>query len=216
MSSGYRFKAKTVIINGETQIIIPSSLPVSPEDGTYAIDSLDKKLKVWHEAKNRWVVLGDAEDQFFDNSTNEFVSENTQDAIEEAKTSAIAKARFTIVTSFNGSVGNNNWLGYNELVPGDQVPIRIPIACKIKEISFAYKNSLLSSDYIDGKFKLFKNGFSDPANVIHTEQFTNQLGGKNAVGLNLVLSANDFIVGKWIDEGDNPSDMAIVYFFEVI
>lgn len=216
MSSGYRFKGQKVIINGVEQQIVPGELPSSPADGYIAVDQADNKLKYWHQTKNRWIVIGDAEDQIFDNDSNGFIAENTQDAIEEAKASAIAKARFTIVTVFNGTVGNNNWLGYNELVPGDQVPIRIPMACKIKEITFAYKNSLLSSDYIDGKFKLFKNGFTDPTHVIHTEQFTNQLAGKNATGLDLTFAANDFIVGRWIDEGDNPSDMAIVYFFEVI
>jgi hypothetical protein len=209
----YRFKGPKVIIEGDINKIVAQTLPIAPENGQFVIDSADNKLKVWNAT--RWIILGDAVNQVFNNSINGFTATETQSAIEEAKTSAIAKARFTIVTVFNGTIGNNNWLGYNELVPGNQVPIRIPIGCKVKEISFAYKNTLLSSDYIDGKFKLFKNGFTNPTHVIHTEQFTDQLGGKNVVGLNLVLVGGDFIVGKWIDEGNNPSDMAIVYFFEV-
>ncbi len=212
----YRFKGPKVIIEGKVNKIVAQTLPVTPEDGQFVLDSADKKLKVWNATFARWIILGDAINQVFNNSSNGFVAVNTQTAIEESKASAVAKVRFTIVTIFNGTIGNNNWLGYSELVPGNQVPIRIPLGCKIKEITFAYKNTLLASDYVDGKFKLFKNGFTDPTNVIHTEQFTNQLGGKNITGLNLTLAANDFIVGKWIDEGDNPSDMAIVYFFEVI
>lgn len=217
----YRLKGQKVIINGVEQIITPGTLPGSPANGHFAIDSSDNKLKVWHQSKNRWIILGDAIDIFFDNSTNGFTSTEVQHAIEEAYSTAVQKPRFSIVTSFNGTIGNNDWLGYNELIPGDQVPIRIPRNCKVREITFAYKNTELlgiptGSSLIDGTFKLYKNGLSDPTNVIHTEVFTNQASGKVVTGLNLSLNQGDFIVGRWTDQGDNPSDMAICYFFEVI
>jgi hypothetical protein len=157
----------------------------------------------------------------FDTTDNNFGSPSVQEAIIEAKNKAISVSRFTITGIFNGTIGNNNWLGYSEVLPGNQVPIRLPINCKLREISFSYYTSTLlgvplSGDQVTGKFKIFKNGLTDPTHVIHTEQFTNQVGGKTVSGLDLSLNANDFIVGKWIDEGNNPSDMAIVYFFEVI
>lgn len=157
----------------------------------------------------------------FDSNGTEFSSTAVQEAILEAKQLALANSRFTIVCVFNGTIGNNNWLGYSELLPGNQVPIRLPKNCKLREISFSYSVSSLlgvpiSGDQITGKFKIFKNGLTDPDNVVHTEQFTNQVGGKIVSGLNISLNVNDYIVGKWIDEGNNPSDMAIVYFFEVL
>ena len=210
-----KLRSTKVIINGQEQTIVPGALPNSPSNGYFAIDSSDNKLKVWHTAKNRWIILGDAEDIFFDNSSNDFTSTNVQDAIEESYNSAIAKPRFSIVTAFNGTTGNNDWLGYNELIPGDQVPIRIPMNCKLKEITFAYRDTLIGSASVDGEFRLYKNGLSNPTNVVHTETFSNQNNGKIVSGLNISFSSNDVMVGRWTDLGSNPNDMAIAYFFQV-
>lgn len=155
----------------------------------------------------------------FDNSTNGFTSTDTQAAVEEAKTSSIAKSRFVITTTFNGTIGNNQWLGYSELMPGNNVPIRIAIACILKEIAFSYSQSNilgipLGSEQVDGSFVLYKNGLTNPTNVVHTEVFTNQAGGKIVTGLSISLAAGDFIVGRWTDSGDNPSDMAICYYLQ--
>lgn len=156
----------------------------------------------------------------FNNASNGYAATNAQAAIEESKTSAILKPRFSIVTTFNGTIGNNDWLGYDNLIPGDQVPIRIPLNSKLKEITIAYKNTDLlgiptGSNLIDGRLQIFKNGFIDPTNIVHTETFTNQANGKVITGLNVAFTASDFLVGRWKDDGDNPSDVAIVYFFQV-
>lgn len=156
----------------------------------------------------------------FDNSTNGYASTNVQDAIEEGVTTAIQKPRFSITTVFNGTVGNNDWLGYDNLIPGDQVPIRVPLNCILKEITMYYKNTALlgiptGSNLIDGRLQVYKNGLTDPTNIIHTETFTNQADGKTISNLNVSFSAGDFIVCRWKDDGDNPSDAAIVYFFQV-
>lgn len=216
----YRFKGQKVIIEGNENLIIPMTLPVSPSDGSIAVDVSDKKLKYWHETKARWIVLGDASDIIFDNSSNGYAAVNVQTAIEESKTEAILKPRFSITTTFNGTIGNNDWLSYNELIPGDQVPIRIPLNCKLKEVTIAYKNTSLlgiptGSNLIDGRLQIYKNGLTDPTDIIHTETFSNQANGKVVSGLNVSYAAGDFLVSKWKDDGDNPSDMAIVYFFQV-
>lgn len=155
----------------------------------------------------------------FNNLTNGFSATEAQSAIEESKNQSLGKSRFTIVCTFNSTVGNNNWLGYNELLPGNQVPIRLALKCRLREISFSYnQNSILgiplSGENVDGQFQLYKNGLTDPTNVVYTETFTNQPGGKIVAGLSLDFAANDFMIGKWIDTGDNPSDMAITYYFE--
>ena len=165
-------------------------------------------------------LRGVANEYWFDNSSNGFSATHLQTAIEEAKNTAILKPRYSIVTNFNGTVGNNNWLGYSELIPGNEVPIRIPMNSKLKEITVAYKNTELSgiptgSNLIDGRLQVFKNGLTDPTNIAHTETFTNQASGKVISGLDISFAANDYLVSRWKDDGDNPSDMAIVYFFQV-
>ena len=216
----YNFKSSKVIINGVEQIIVPSALPESPADGHYAIDSTDGKLKTWNQTELRWIVLGDAIDQVFDNESNGFAATTVQAAIEESKTVSLNKSRFTIICTFNSTIGNNNWLGFNEVLPGNQTPIRHGIKCRLREIAFSYSRSNilgipLSSENVDGQFQLYKNGLTSPGDVVHTETFTNQPGGKIVNGLSIDFNAGDFMVGKWLDSGDNPSDMAIIYYLEV-
>lgn len=151
----------------------------------------------------------DAENITFDNSSNGFTSTNAQNAIEESKNTAVGKARFTITTTFNSTVGNNNWLGYNELLPGNVTPIRIPVSCTLKEITFSW-----SGASVDGRYDLYKNGTAGGNIVYQTPNIVNQANGINITGLNLSFVNGDFFVGRWIDTGDNPSDMAVVYFFQ--
>lgn len=223
----YRFKGKEIIIEGDINKIVPQALPGAPVDGQFVIDSADDKLKVWNASENRWIILGEALDQKFRSTTttpvraNGFTSQNTQEAIEEAKNLAIAASRFAITTFFNGTIGNNNWLGFSEVIPGNQVPIRLPIKCRLKEIQFSYAQSSLlgiplGSEQVDGRFDLYKNGLTSPDDVVFQGSFVNQAGGKYFTNVNVDFVAGDFMVGRWVDQGDNPSDMAIVYFFEVL
>jgi hypothetical protein len=143
----------------------------------------------------------------FSNAINGFTATESQAAIEEAKNTAPGKARVAITTTFNGTVGANQWLGYNELLPGNQVPILLPFACTLKEVSVTWVGAA-----VDGQIKFFKNGTTDPTNVIHTQTFTNQSDG-GYFTVNQAFAAGDSVRGRWIDQGDNPSDMALVYFF---
>jgi len=223
----YRLKGPSVILEGDVNKIVPQTLPVSPVDGQFVVDAADKKLKVWNASESRWIILGEALDQKFRSTTttpsraNGFTSQNTQYAIEEAKSSAISAARFTIVTFFNGTIGNNNWLGFSEVIPGNQVPIRLPVKCRLKEIQFSYAQSSLlgipiGSEQVDGRFDLYKNGLTSPGDVVFQGSFANDAGGKYFTNVNVDFNPGDFMVGRWVDQGDNPSDMAIVYFFEVL
>jgi len=143
----------------------------------------------------------------FDNATNSFTSSEVQSAIEEAKTTAPGKARVSITTVFNATITANQWLGYSDQLPGDVVPIRLPFACTLKEVSVSWNGAA-----VDGQIKLFKNGIVDPTNVIFTQTFTNVNGGSYFT-VNQSFAAGDLLRGRWIDQGDNPSDMAVVYFF---
>lgn len=83
----YRFKGQKIVISGVEQEIVPRTLPSSPENGYYCIDSSDNKFKVYHESKGRWIILGDAEDVYFDNTNAQLDGspDNVQDAIEALK-----------------------------------------------------------------------------------------------------------------------------------
>lgn len=219
--SGYFFKGRSIILKALERLVIIPSEPITPaEDGQLHIDIDSKKLKTWNSIKNRWIILGDAEDIIFDNAENGFTATSTQAAIEESKNTAPGFARASITCTFNGTVSNNQWLGYSELLPGNRVPIRLPWNCTLKEISVSYSSPNLlgiplSSEYVDGSFKIFKNGLTDPTHVVYTNVFTNQLGGKTISNINININADDWIVGKWSDQGDNPSDMAVTYFFQL-
>jgi hypothetical protein len=207
----YRLKGPKVILEGDINKIVAQTLPVTPEDGQFVIDSADKKLKVWNATANRWIILGDAVNQVFDNSSNGFTATNTQAAIEESKASAPGKARASIVCTFNGTIGNNNWLGYSELIPGDQVPILIPWNCILKELTVVYQNAFLGSPSIDGRLDLYKNGTAG-GNIVHQITFTNDNDG-GIFTPDISFNAGDQLRGRWVDQGDNPADMVICYFF---
>lgn len=142
--------------------------------------------------------------------TGELTSDNVQDAIVEALNNAVAKPRLGIVTTHNGAIGNNQWLGYDNLLPGNQVPIIVPVNCQMKEITFSYVNAS-----VDGKFQLYKNGLAG-GNIVHTVQFTNQDSPLVAVIPDIPFSASDYFVGRWVDEGTNPSDLAVTYFLQSV
>lgn len=154
--------------------------------------------------------LRTANQNIFDNTLNGFIATDVQAAIEESKTSAPGKARASVTCTFNGAIGNNNWLGYNELLPGNTVPIRVPWNSTLKEITVSYTSGVA----VDGQLVIYKNGTA-AGNIVHTETFTNQSDGKN-ITLSLSLTSGDTIRGRWRDTGDNPSDMAIVYFFLLV
>lgn len=145
----------------------------------------------------------------FDNSTNGYTAVTTQGAIEEGVATAIAKPRYSIVTVHNSTISNNQWLSYSNLVPGDTVPIRIPLDSFLREISFAFAGTS-----VDGQFDLYKNGLT-AGDIVASITFTNVNNFKLETGLSIPLASGDYIVGRWIDTGTNPSDMCITYFPQV-
>ena len=215
----YRFKGQKVIINGKEQVIVPETLPENPSEGYFCIDIVDGKFKVFNQLKNKWLILGDAADIQFNNQGNGFNSNNVQSAIEEVKI-INTYSRFSIIATFNGTINHNQWLGYNELLPGDKTPIIIPKNCKLQEVTFSWNSSIsiagnlvtIVTD-VDGRFELYKNGLT---NKIWETTFLNSGSGEVKLNLNLSLNSGDFLIAKWVDLGNNPSDMAIGYFFQPI
>lgn len=137
------------------------------------------------------------------------VSEDVQSAIEEVKAVVTSIARFAMVFVANGTVGNNNWLGFNELVTSQTTPLIVPVACQLKELAMSFNGAA-----VDGVLLIYKNGLVNPTNVIYTNTFTNVNGFKLMTGLNIPLAAGDRISAQWQDTGDNPSDAALQFFFQ--
>lgn len=153
--------------------------------------------------------LRTALNNIFSNSGNGFTATNVQDAIIEAKDTAVGKARFAMVFAHNGTVGNNTWLGFNELVPSNTTPLIVPVDCKLSELAMSFAGA-----NVDGVLLIYKNGTSNPANVIYSNTFTNQNTSKLMTGLNLSLVAGDQLRAQWQDTGDNPNDAALQWFFQ--
>lgn len=99
----YKFRGQKVIINGQEQTIIPGPLPSSPSDGHFAIDSSDGKLKAYNSSKGRWMILGDAEDIFFDNTIAQLNDNpnNVQKAIEKVKSFRVQTPQFQYIGTMN-------------------------------------------------------------------------------------------------------------------
>jgi hypothetical protein len=135
-----------------------------------------------------------------------FVAENVKDGIIEARNSAPGKARVTIPCIHNGTLSNGFWIGYSELVSSDTTPIVIPWNSRLKEVSFsANRNSM------DGQMDFYVNGTS-VGDIVYSESFVNV----NRVKVFLpdfALSANDLLRMRWVDNGQNPRDMALMLFF---
>lgn len=140
-------------------------------------------------------------------------SQNVQDAIEEVFQNAPGKqARFTLALLNNSSLGNNQRVGYSELLPN--VPVVLPRKCRLKEITFSN-----ASANADATFRIYKR--SPPissatpggtATLLHTWTFNNSLSAFQT-GLDLLFLAGEEILIVFIDIGDNPSDVAMVLFF---
>lgn len=133
----------------------------------------------------------------------------TQSAIEEVKNIVTGLARFAMVFVANGTVGNLNWLGFNELVTSQTTPMIIPVACVLKELAMSFNGAA-----VDGVLLIYKNGLVNPTNVIYSNTFTNVNTYKLMSGLNIPLAAGDRIAAQWQDTGDNPSDAALQFFFQ--
>lgn len=136
-------------------------------------------------------------------------SEDTQSAIEEVKALVVSKARFAMVFVANGTVGNNQWLGFNELVTSQTTPLIVPVACQLKELAMSFNGAA-----VDGVLRIFKNGLVNPTNVIYTNTFTDVNTSKLMTGLDINLAAGDLIRAQWQDTGNNPSDASLQFFFQ--
>jgi hypothetical protein len=150
-----------------------------------------------------------AESTPFDNTGNDFVSDNVQDAIEEAKQNAEGFPRAGIRGVYNGTVGNNNWLGPSELLPNTPFVV-FPVNTKLNEITWSNQTSNVA-------FRIEFRTVSKTGTIFYTMQVTSPNPGYGYIsGLNFTFSPGDVIYAQYLDDGTNCSDMDLILWISRI
>lgn len=143
----------------------------------------------------------------FDNATNGFVSDNTQEAIEEAKQNAEGFPRAGIRSIQNGVVGNNDWLGPNELTPNTPMVI-LPVQTKLNEISWSNAISRTNRQFhIE-----FRTG-SKTGTIFYTMTITSPNPGYGYVDVGssgFIFTPGTAIFAQYKDDGNNCADMDVI------
>lgn len=153
--------------------------------------------------------IQDALETPFDNSSNGFVSDNVQDAIEEALQTAKIFPRTPIRATANGTVGNNDWIGPNELLPNTPL-VTLPLSMQLNEITWANQNTNVEF-HIE-----FRSG-SKTGPIIHTLTVVPANPGYGfQSGLAIDFSPGDTIWAQYKDDGQNMSDADVVLWFSRI
>lgn len=202
----YKLKSNKVIIDGQETILTPGTLPISPSNGMYAIDSSDGKLKVYNQAKARWIILGDAEDVVFDNSSNGFTSNNVQDAIEEINAKVekkffcqyqiIGTLNYTqYVYSFKDAGGDRSGDISNGYRHNNSAPIICPFNGTLKKGVFAIKGVAVSTGSISSNvtvnFELWKVGFQNQ--------------GIKLGDIDITIDSSVYDIGNWWDTSEDTN-----------
>lgn len=146
----------------------------------------------------------------FDNTVkNLLVSLNVQDAIDEltAKQNIL---RLAILSTYNGTLTNNSFLGRNELLPN--TPIVFARDVIINELAFINQNTA-KNFYLD----IYKNGTA-VGNLLSTltiNTLTERL--QTFQGLNLSFLRNDYLFYRYRSiGGTSPSDSSIEIYCTVV
>lgn len=136
---------------------------------------------------------------------------NIQEAIEasgEKGQLALDTPRYTITLQHNGTVSNGTFIGYSSLIPGDATPVIIPVDSEILEFTFSNANS--NADYT---LEFRKNGTS-VATFYTVSKVNTQFFSDNII--TEIFSAGDAVYVKYVDDGNNASDVAILLTLKAI
>ena len=153
----------------------------------------------------RFDVTEVAESVPFDNDTNGFTADNVQDAIEEVD-NEVTPLRVPLNLIHNGTLSNGDWIGYSNLLPGDETPIIVPITGQFVE--FTWSNEAANADFAL-EFRL--------GSTVATPFFTWSVDNTQTAAVVLPtpesVTVGDTMFIKYVDEGQNASDAAIVLLF---
>jgi len=140
--------------------------------------------------------------------TSSIAEINVQDAIGSGVNTALNTPRYGIPLIYNGVVSNNEFIGYSNLLPGDETPIIIPVDSEIT--GYTFSNSRADASYT---IELRKN--SETATPFNT---TSKITTKNFIQSELSeeFAAGDSIFVKYLDDGVNASDVGILLTFKAI
>lgn len=145
----------------------------------------------------------------FNNATNSFTSNDVQTAIEEAKQTAEGFPRAGIRSSYNGSVGANQWLGPNELLSNTPLVV-FPVKTRLNEISWSNANTNV-------QFRIRFRLNSRTGTILYTLTVTSPNSGLGYVsGINYDFNPGDSIHAQYLDDGTNASDMDLILWISRI
>lgn len=140
----------------------------------------------------------------------ESTPQTVQEAIEasgEKGQLALDTPRYSIPLIYNGTVGNNTFIGYSNLVPGDATPVVIPVKSQLLEFSFSNSNTA------DFTLELRKGStVATPFATIVRTTTTNFV----QTGLTQEFLSGETIFIKYLDTGTNASDAGLILFFKAI
>lgn len=139
--------------------------------------------------------------------TESILATTVQEAVNSGVGTALNTPRFSIPLVYNGTLSNNEFIGYSNLIPGDSTPIVIPIDCVMEEYTFS------NSNMADFTIELRKN--STTATVFNSTSKTDT-DNFVASGINETFTQGDTIYIKYIDNGTNAQDAGIVLIFRAL
>jgi hypothetical protein len=147
-------------------------------------------------------LLLNAENVWFDDPTYD----NVQDALDNVA-DLVATLVVPISLVYNGTLSNGNFIGYSNLIPGDATPVIAPITGDFSE--FTFSNNSANADFA---LEFRKN------TTVGTPFYTWSVDNTQSAAVELVtpepFTIGDRIYVKYIDEGTNAQDAAIVLHFK--
>lgn len=136
---------------------------------------------------------------------NSTMYDNVQDAIDNIG-DLVAPLRVPISLVHNGTVGNNTFIGYSNLLPGDSTPIVVPITGTFT--GFTWSNSNSTADFAL-EFRLV----STTATKFFTWTATNTQTSSVVLPTPEAVTTGQKFYVKYLDQGDNSSDAVIILQF---
>jgi len=152
----YQFKGKFVKLAGKNNVLVPSSLPENPQNGTICIDLNDSNKLKYFDGTN-WIDTS---------STN------------------LSKKNGILILCYNGS-GTDNWLGFGDkLVPTNDAAWSPPFDCHITQVQFTNKRNGNSSTKTVNEVRCHQINYSENRSITTedtTAWYVNNWGGSNLI-----------------------------------